>query len=347
MEDLFGGGKWSIYIGIVAEDKGYTSRSIKVYPIELLPFMDGDVQDYTSKESVTIKDVVTGKSFTEKISTSNIINAEYFDLNTNRVSPPDVRKGEYVFIFRYQDTDQYYWYSMGRDDDLRKQEHLRLAISDSDETQKELSDDNTYFIELDTLHNKHILLHTSKADGEQYSYTIKIDSQTNKIHIMDDDENEILLDSNVPRIFMRNKRGSFIDINHDDIFVGAIRDLVLKAGRQILTNGPAISIISDGNTVIKVNDFQLNGNNISISGEVLGLNGPTKISDTLVVPHIQCESSSTGSVGSPYPKPDVNLENGKSVSPSYSPDHGSGGADNRHCTAHEEISPALKIIQDC
>jgi len=106
-----------------------------------------------------------------------------------------------------------------------------------------LNDDNTFLIEVDTSNgNKHVLLSTSKTDGEQFKYKIKIDAVSNTIEASDDSGNVILLDSNVPSITATNRSGSFIDINDKNITLKADGDITIDAGGSIIEKaGSSIS----------------------------------------------------------------------------------------------------------
>ena len=81
-------------IGLVCKNKDLSSNFIDVYPIELITEVDGDLE-----EDEKILNIAKSKS----------INAEWLPINTNRVTPPDVRKNETVQIYQYGETDKYYW----------------------------------------------------------------------------------------------------------------------------------------------------------------------------------------------------------------------------------------------
>lgn len=233
-------GKYDICIGYVAEDKEYTSKTLSVYAPEILPAMD-DYGDLTVKQTVKFTDAKSGLEFAETMAESNIIRAEYFDMATNRSGPPDMRQGEQVLLFHYADTDKYFWFPTGRDDNLRRLERFRLAVSNDSSAQKELNDDNTYFIEMDTLHSKRIRIQTSKSDGESYIYTIIVNSDTNTLTINDDIGNELIIESDIPRVRLKNSDYSFLDLFQKDVIIGAARDVIVKAGRQMVLASPTMA----------------------------------------------------------------------------------------------------------
>ncbi len=222
---------FSIYIGMLAVDKEFSSPIIKVTAPSIMPFLGTDSGEGFSganlSADVSVNDLSNDIEIQEEVITKNYIDAVYFNLHTNRELPPDVRKGEQVLLLRIQNTDVYYWLSLGRDDGLRRCERMKLRVSDDTTFNKELTDDNTYYIDLDTLLHKHIWIRTSKSNGEAYRYQIKIDSEKNHIHISDDIKNEIILESDKHRIFARNTDGSFLDILGVDIHMHAERQMLL------------------------------------------------------------------------------------------------------------------------
>lgn len=242
------GNRFSVYFGIILEDKLPNAETISVTLRELSPFVTGDVGIQT--DTVQVGDTET--KMYESVEMTNAIEAEYFSLLTNRRYAPDVKKGESVLIFQYADSKKYYWFPIGRDDRQRLTERVTISASNNLTTPKGLSDGNTYSLELDTKYHRHILLRTSKTTGEKYQYQIKIDADTNSIQLCDDIGNQIYIDSAVPRVFLTNSSGAYIDIAKDSIVALAKEDILLKAGRQIVIDAPNITErAKSGSGVIK------------------------------------------------------------------------------------------------
>ena len=96
------GGKWTVYLGTVLEDKKPFERIIKVHLQELLPFVAGEVTPVDTQSVVNSTEGYSGQ-----VETTNNIEAKYFDGFSNRRYPPDIRKNEQVLIFNYADSDTY------------------------------------------------------------------------------------------------------------------------------------------------------------------------------------------------------------------------------------------------
>lgn len=228
--------KFAVYVGIAICDKEFDSPVLQVYAPSILPFMglaDKEIAATRVRSQPEILQM-NGSVSKDEVSVKNYIEAVYFGLHTNRELPPDVRKGEQVLLLRIQNTDTYFWISLGRDDNLRRGERWKVRVSDDMKFQKDLDDDNTYWMELDTLLNKHIWLQTSDSDGEKYIYTIKIDAVKNTVLICDNARNEWLLESDKNRILSRNGDGSFVDIYGPDVHVHAVRQLMWSAYELII-----------------------------------------------------------------------------------------------------------------
>ena len=250
---------FNVYIGIVVEDRTDTSRVLKVYCPELLPYYSGEIKDTTTTETFNIRDELNEIDASSDVKTTNAFTAEWFG-DTNRVFPPNMVKGEQVLLLRYQDNDIYYWLPIGRDDILRRFETHRVAIANiATEGVKLLDDGNTYFIELDTRNKKRVRICTSKSDGESFRYQIMIDADNDLITIEDDAGNDIVLRSNIPQIVMTNNKGTTVDLNAVDILLSAPNNVTINAGNKINVTSKSTTTISPSNLIIN-SDTTVNGN---------------------------------------------------------------------------------------
>ena len=247
------GNNWTIYIGTVVKDKEHNSRIAKVVCTEISPPHDAkQLTEISVNTEVNSGIDDENNAYSGSVEQTNVIEAHWLDLDSNRVYPPDLVKGEQVFVLNYGDTDKYYWISLGRDDKLRNRERLRWSIADKTSVEEELTDANTYTLEMDTLHNKHFLIRTTKSDGEEYAYLIKIDAKEGTLRLCDDTNNEILIDSKEPRVMLRNRNGCLIDLHKDDLDLVAIKDATIKVGRQLTLDVPLIrSVNKSGKGITK------------------------------------------------------------------------------------------------
>jgi len=180
-------------LGIVMEDKKLDSDYIKVYPVEQLPYINGPIDEYKPQFEFSLPNI-KGVEQKFKLEGSAIIVAKWLTSDSNRMTSPMVHKGESVEIYRYADTDRYFWKTNAREPSLRKKEIVCHGYSNIDEPLKPFDKESSYWHEVDTI-NKTITVSTSKSDKEKYKYVVKIDAKNNRVYVTDDVGNTFLLDS--------------------------------------------------------------------------------------------------------------------------------------------------------
>lgn len=220
-------------IGIVAENAEMSSKEILVTPIEHLSFLDGEIRSNPTQQTAQGVDA-SGRNYTVSVIHDNAIVATWFDPSgSNRITAPNVRRGERVQIYRYGDADKFYWTAMGMDNSLRKLETVAHAYSgttdNSDNTQ---TPENSYYTEVST-HKKTITISTSKKNGEVASYTVQIDAGNGVVHIQDDQGQVFELDTSNHRIMMTNADQSQVRIEKQNISITCKDTLAINATKQI------------------------------------------------------------------------------------------------------------------
>lgn len=219
-------------VGIVAVNKPLTTTLIEVTPIEDLNFLNGEITD-NIQDSVTKGLDSKGSSFESSVQVGATINAQWLPIGiSNRVTAPDVRRGEKVIIYKYADVDMYYWTTLTYDMRLRKLETVIYAFSATQEENEVGKADNTYFFEVST-HKKTITLHTSKANDEPFIYDIQLNTNDGSFILQDDIGNFISLDSKNVRLEMKNSDGSWIDIDRKNINIYAPNNINIKADNEV------------------------------------------------------------------------------------------------------------------
>lgn len=238
-------------LGIVGENKKLSSKEVEVTPIEEMPMLDGEIAPVATDYKAKAVDKL-GSSYETTVQTTTTLKAKWLPIGAaNRISAPDVRRGEYVILYKFGDTDQYFWSTLNEDIKLRKLETVIYAFSGTTNEASEINDKTYYFIEIST-HKRLITLHTSKDNGEPFGYDIQLDTGNGKLVITDDAGNYVMLDSTLAQIMLRNVDESTFDMK-----------------------GPNLSISIPKTIDIKCNDFKLNTNNstsiesgtVSISGQ--------------------------------------------------------------------------------
>jgi len=247
-------------IGVVAEHKKLKSKVIKVTPTEELPFLDGEIKEnvVSTQYSGTSSD---GGYYEGTLNTDNTLDATWLPEGTNRVTAPDVRRGERVMLYKMgEDQNKIYWRTLGLDDKLRRLETIVLAISATAQAaDQELDIENCYFLEISS-HKKHVTFHTSTANGEPFEYLFKFDLAAGNVVLKDDINNVVELNSPEHRITATNTDKSMMEVNRKNINmyapqnINAVADknISMRAGGDILGKAGGIVKFETGDTYFEL-----------------------------------------------------------------------------------------------
>lgn len=263
-------------IGYAAENLELGSTKLEISPVENLGYLHGEVN--TDKEIIEEQGVdAKGNSYNVKIETSNSMTAEWLQWGSNRMTPPNVRRGERVLLWQYAEEDKYYWSSIGMDDHLRRLETVTMAFSNTkDESTKKLTAENSYFLEVST-HEKLVTLKTNKSDGENFAYCIQINTKDGKVVITDDVNNFIVLESEEKRIHLENADASKIILDKKDCLIETADSIKLKTNKfnveshQNMVKSTETRI--ESNFSVKGGAFNHNGVNVGSSHTHSGVRG--------------------------------------------------------------------------
>ncbi len=198
--------------GIVGQNKELDSDLIEVTLSEESSYFDGEISDTIKKVETSGSDH-DGKKYKTKVETTATVKAKWLSfVDTNRMSSPDVRRGEEVVIWRFGDTDQYWWTTLQQDKKLRRLETVIYGFSNCSEENIEMDHTNMYWIEIST-HRKVFRLHTAKNDGETHEWDIQLDTKKGTFTIEDNDGGYLFIDAVNRHIKMHNKDKSYIEID--------------------------------------------------------------------------------------------------------------------------------------
>jgi len=255
-------------LGLVSANKILSSKDIEVTPVEDFPMLDGEITDHIDLYKATSKDAA-GSTTKVQIDTTASVKATWLPIsNSNRRTPPDVRRGETVVLYKFSDTDKFWWNTLFNDSRLRRLETVIYAFSDNAEENVEDTATSTYFLEVST-HRKIIHLHTSKSDKEPFIYDVQINAKEGVITITDDAGNYFILNSRDTRLTMRNGDGSIVDIDKTNITLSSTDSITLKSKN--------IHVLSEKNTTVK------SGKITSISSEKNKISGGAELNDTVSI----------------------------------------------------------------
>lgn len=228
-------------LGTVAANKKRKSKEIEVITQEAMPMMDGELTDNTEEYKTKGEGVDGENAFDNEIKTTASVKATWMPLGiTNRKTAPDVRRGEKVLVYRYKDTDKFYWVEYEDSPKLRRLETVTYAWGNEREENKELDNTNTYFFEIST-HDKFIHLRTNKNDKEPFAYDIQLNTKEGFFQIQDDDGNYFFLDSKKRHIRAENKDKSFLELKQRIINIKSADEINLETKKYSLKASESIT----------------------------------------------------------------------------------------------------------
>jgi len=192
-------------IGVVVADKEWNSKEIEVYPIELIPEEGPDIA--TTDENVIAVETDKGKEKI-KLKKTKTIRATWLPLGDyNRITAPDIRRGERVFLWRMSNSDNWYWTPTSVQHNIRRQEIVTFAFSDKEHIVKDEPLEDMYYITINT-RDKFLKLHTTDKYGEYCTYDILLNTKDGYLELLDGKGNYIKLDSTKDELttYLHNKR---------------------------------------------------------------------------------------------------------------------------------------------
>lgn len=196
MEDGTEVSELKIYsLGIVVENKPVGSDIIIVSPIEKLNISEnGLIKDSKTDRKGTMADM-DGSSIHKEVFSANYIHAKWLPIsNSNRMTAPDVIANETVLLFKFADIAEYFWTTLFREPSIRRQETVLYAWGNLPGGMTAWDKKTSYWLEVSTI-DKHLILRTSKNDGEFTGYTFTINTKAGNVKLEDDLGNYYLLDS--------------------------------------------------------------------------------------------------------------------------------------------------------
>lgn len=260
-------------IGVVAANKLPSSHEIEVTDLERSPMADGEITDniesYKGSGSSNSEE-----SFDVDVESTASLKAKWLKLGcTNRVTSPDVRRGERVAIWRFGDSDQFFWMDIETSTKLRRLETVVYSFSNNRKENVENTAETTYYFEISTM-GKYIHLHTSKNDDEPYIYDIQLNTKDGCLTFMDDDGNSMVMDSAEQRIELHNRMNSFVKIDKKIITLKSDEEIILDTNKITFKGKSSINTYTQSYTIeagaykLTAGSYNVNTANAQFSGSV-------------------------------------------------------------------------------
>jgi hypothetical protein len=204
-------------IGVVSANQVLGSDQIEVVAIEDYPFLHGELTDNADELTVSGVDA-SGAAFNSKLITTNSIPATWLKNHDNRLTAPNVRRGEKVILYQFGNYNKFYWTTQQIDMKLRRLETVIYGWSGAPEEDTPPGPDNMYYLEIST-HAGHVTFHTSKANKEPFAYDLQINTKEGYVLVRDDIGNTFSIDSKAHRVEMTNTDGCHYDMHQKNLTV--------------------------------------------------------------------------------------------------------------------------------
>lgn len=233
------------FVGYAVADKENDSRTLKVYCPELQPFLKGELTGVQIDTPVSTSD--GNVTYNGSVKSINYVTCEYRSQQSDRLTPPDVRRGEKIIVTMYGDSNtSFYWDTAGVDTGTRRTERVIIGANDTLKYNEALTEANAYCLIFDTRNRKVIRLATCKSDGEQYSYYLSLEPDNNRMVMSDDNDNTIWINTANSQVMMSNHSGSLLNLENENIVMSCKGNITIDA------KGGDITMHSGNDTYINV-----------------------------------------------------------------------------------------------
>lgn len=272
-------------MGIVAENKKLGSMDVEVTPTEELTMLDGEVTTHSDDYKASAQDTL-GRNYESSVKAQATVTASWLRFgDANRMTSPDVRRGEAVMLYQFGDANKFYWMTIKQDAALRRLETVVYAISANPTEGAPMNAENTYFFEWSS-HRKSITLSTSKANGEPFAYRLQLNTGDGILQMADDVGNYQTFDSKNTRMEWMNVNGSHVDLSKKELTF-TIPDRVTINTKHTQVNSPTITLngvtnvtentTMEKNTVTQQSTTILGGLSVLQSNMTGGTPGPNRM----------------------------------------------------------------------
>lgn len=271
MDDNAGAGFRFYSLGIVSVDKVEGDEFIEVVPIEDMTLALGEMKP-DSKSYKSTNQNTKGVGKTSEVAGGETVKAKWVPLaDPNRDNAPDVYRNETVMIYKYADTQDYYWSTIFREPRLRGKERRRISLSnlDQDVKGKGYDSDSSYWVEMDTKYKK-IKLHTSDNDGEPTTYDLTIDTKEGTVELTDALGNSILLESVPGKLTVTTDYSVTVNTKH--YTVNASESITLNTKTYAL-NTDTSEVQASQSTLEETPTSTIKGDNHNVRSQLNGTKG--------------------------------------------------------------------------
>ena len=211
--------------GIVGEDKQPNSPWIEAIPIEINFSKPTDVQatEHSTDRTFTSANATDHVTSTE----GNTIPAKWWKFNSYQVTPPDVKKGDEIIIYRLGETDIYFWEDLNSAN-VKTTVNVIYAFPADGENQMMDDLSNAYVLQVSSV-EKMIQIRTSMANGEGAAFNFQFNLRDGTHQCTDQKGNKYWINSPENDVGMENENGTKFNLLKEEMFGFAKKRIKLQA----------------------------------------------------------------------------------------------------------------------
>jgi hypothetical protein len=267
--------------GVVVDHQVPGKHHIKVHLLEVSSALTGNLQG--QEDVITAEGVdPDGGEYSDQITARNYVVAKWLKLGAgNRITPPNVRRGDKVMVYRKADTEDYYW--IDNDDPEKNFRRLETAIfafnADPEEGNYEPTPDNSYFFEVST-HRGKITLSTSQRNGEFCKYNFQFNTKDGRVVLADNVDNVAVFNSAENQLYYRNADGSVLDITREKFRLFTKDSVEIETKNFKLTAEEGVfdvdqMTVNNDSYTQKTSSWDLNSDSVNVEASSIDMRAPT------------------------------------------------------------------------
>ena len=264
----------SIGRGKLVEHKKQGSMDIEVIPMDQQPYQAGALVADIEEVDATGTDA-RGNTYSSSMKTSKAITATWLGHGDNRVTAPDVRRGEIVDLLEYHDTQKIFWQALSGDHGKRRKEKAthRFSMTD-DESVTELTDENSISVDHDG-ENGMTTLRVPSVGGKA-GVTFQMNSKEGTACILVGDNSFVQIESEGDTITAQNEAGSYVMLEGDDITTNCAGQKKYTTGTTQWNNEGTFNLETIQFNVTSQGPATISGTVVNVTGSAgVSFSGPT------------------------------------------------------------------------
>jgi len=273
--------------GQAVENKGEGNELI-VEALDINVFQDGELYQNPLKEETPKLDArardADGVMYEDSTVMAKGFPAKWLPMGSNRVTAPDIRRGERVKIYRKADSDQYFWKEAGLDEHLRRQETVVWAFNNTPDTEgsDEFNPDACYYVEMST-HKGHLVIETNQTNNEPVAWSIDLNAKEGLLTIQDSGQSYVEYNAVEPSIRLQLNSETYVLLDKKMIEAYAPDLIHLFTDKDIRAEAKDMVFSCENWMATATSSFKVKAANWSVECPDSSFSGKLKVGDDLIV----------------------------------------------------------------